>query len=53
MDNDKIHNKSIKKRCTNQKIPIFRRENIIIEVKSDENLSPVIRNFMKSKKYNN
>ncbi len=52
-NNDKIHGKSIKKRCTNQKIPIFRRENIINEVQNDGSLKPIIRDFMKSKKHNN
>lgn len=46
---DKIHGKSVKKRCTNQKIPIFRRENIIGEIQKDWTIKPVIRDFMKSK----
>lgn len=47
---DKIHGKSIGKRCTNQKIPIFRRQNIIWEIQKNGNIKPIIRDFMKSKK---
>lgn len=48
--NDKIHGKSIKKRCTNQKIPIFRRHNIIGDIQKNGEIKPIIRDFMISKK---
>jgi len=46
---DKIHGKSIKKRCINQKIPMFWRENIIVQIQKNWSIAPVIRDFMKSK----
>lgn len=49
-NNDKVNGKSIGKRCTNQKIPIFRRKNILGEIQKDGSLKPLIRDFMKSKK---
>jgi len=49
-NDDKIHGKSIKKRCTNQKIPIFRRQNIIGEIQENQSIKPIIRDFMKSNK---
>lgn len=45
---DTIHKKTIKKWCTNQKIPIFWRENIICEIQKNGDIKPIIWDFMKS-----
>jgi len=45
---DKIHGKSIKKRCINQKIPIFWRENIIVQENEKNTIKPYILKEMKN-----